>query len=422
MDYARLQTRINAGAPLRVLFLNDIGFQYGAGLAMLRQVQSFLLQGHDCRVLCWSGGEMSRLPRLHPQALGRWEGVVELPHVHQDAGLSPQEICQGLVEAIATLHPDLVIVGNLHGAKWPLDVLQALKVLDCVTVAYMHDLYLLTGRCAYPGECALYLQGCDAGCSTLQEYPPLEPEAIAAAWQLRRDIFCGQDAMPLAANSRWCLDLAIASLPGLGFHEVVYLGLDEGVFSPIDKSLARTLLALPQDRTLVAMGAVNLNEKRKGWDVFKELVPALGRHGSQARVVLFGENSLGVEDVHAVGLVRDFRKMPLVYAACDVYVTTSMEEAFGQTIVEAQACGKPVAAFAVGGVPEACDDGDTATLATEISPHGMLAAIENYLDDPDLAAAHGQAGRQLVASRFTLRAQAAGWMTYLQRLCKTHAE
>jgi len=44
----------------------------------------------------------------------------------------------------------------------------------------------------------------------------------------------------------------------------------------------------------------------------------------------------------------DEKELPLYYAACDVYATCSLFEGFNLTLVEAQACGKPVVAFDIG--------------------------------------------------------------------------
>jgi len=44
----------------------------------------------------------------------------------------------------------------------------------------------------------------------------------------------------------------------------------------------------------------------------------------------------------------DEEELPLYYAACDVYATCSLFEGFNLTLVEAQACGKPVVAFDIG--------------------------------------------------------------------------
>ena len=48
--------RRNADEPMRVTFLNDVGFQYGAGVALKRQVGSFLLMGCEVSVVAWAPG------------------------------------------------------------------------------------------------------------------------------------------------------------------------------------------------------------------------------------------------------------------------------------------------------------------------------------------------------------------------------
>ena len=62
MNANQIKHMIQHGKRLRVLFLNDLGFQYGAGIALLRQIQSFLLMGHEVMGLCWVQGEEGSIP------------------------------------------------------------------------------------------------------------------------------------------------------------------------------------------------------------------------------------------------------------------------------------------------------------------------------------------------------------------------
>ena len=73
-------------------------------------------------------------------------------------------------------------VGNLHAANWPFSLLPALRGIGCRVITFLHDAYLYTGRCAYPGTCQLYLAGCNDTCPTADQYPKLAPERIAGAW------------------------------------------------------------------------------------------------------------------------------------------------------------------------------------------------------------------------------------------------
>ena len=76
--------------PTRVVFFNDIRFKYGAGIAHGRLAAAMEMAGHEVTVVA---------ARSEPGATG-------LPAQEQDQ----------LFQAIAAGTPDVVIVGNLHGA------------------------------------------------------------------------------------------------------------------------------------------------------------------------------------------------------------------------------------------------------------------------------------------------------------------
>ena len=411
MNITRVRDKLKKGEKLRVLFLNDLGFQYGAGLAQLRQIQSFLLMGHEVIALCWRRGIEADISVVPHNANGLWLGIRELTRIHFDDGYNKTELVHALLQEVKAVQPDVVIIGNLHGARWPLEIFLDLRELDSLIIAYMHDCYLITGRCAYPGECRLYATGCDDSCPTPNEHPALATSEIRNAWKLRREIFCGSNGIPLAANSRWTLKLAQQSFKGIHHADVVYLGLDERLFKPINRSLARRLLGIPEDRFVILAGAVNVGERRKGWHIFKKVVSALNR---KAYFLIFGENSLKEKSVHAVGFLRDYRKMALLYSAGDLFVATSLEEAFGQTICEAASCCLPVAAFDVGGISEVARHEVNARLASDISATGLLEAIKFFMENPNKCDEFGRAGRSMVESEFTLRKQGERWMEYLK--------
>ena len=416
MNHLRCAEKLAKGQKLKVLFLNDVGFLYGAGIAQFRQAQSFLLQGHRVGVFCWVGA--SQLARtIIPYGVNRhlWLGARTFSRLHHQHGSSDAEIVEDLLAATNEFAPDLVIVGNLHGAQWPLSLLDRLREQDFLTVVYLHDCYLLTGRCAYPGSCRKFLTGCDRECPTAEEYPSLSPREIAAAWQYRRYLFTGSEALPVATNSHWLCNLFAQAFPEHGFSEVVYLGLDTSVYRPIAKSLARKLLGFPEDVTIILFGAVNLEDQRKGGDVLQMIV---GRFKEKAKFVVFGENSGEVfKDIESTGrLVSDFRKMPLLFSAADLYLFTSREEAFGQTVMEASASAVPVVAFNAGGVGEIAINGLNAILLEEMTVAAMGAVVEDFLSGNLDLTKLGQAGRDLVTREFSLMAQAQAWERFLARV------
>lgn len=103
-------------------------------------------------------------------------------------------------------------------------------------------------------------------------------------------------------------------------------------------------------------------------------------------------------NLRLVGPVQDLGAW---YNACDVFVLPSRYEAFGIVLLEAMARGRPVVASAVGGVPYVVDDGRTGSLVPYGDARALAEAALAYLGDADLARRHGEAGRRVVAERYT---------------------
>ncbi len=105
------------------------------------------------------------------------------------------------------------------------------------------------------------------------------------------------------------------------------------------------------------------------------------------------------EQVHLLGPRDD---VPALMAAADLVVHPSHEEGFSNTILEAMAAGKAVVATAVGGIPEAVEDGATGILVPPRSPDRLAEALLCLLAEPDRARAMGEAGRRRVREHFPL--------------------
>jgi len=94
--------------------------------------------------------------------------------------------------------------------------------------------------------------------------------------------------------------------------------------------------------------------------------------------------------VHWIGR-QDAKKLPGIYAACDLYVWPAVNEAFGMAFIEAQASGLPVIAGNTGGVSGVVNAPGCGVLVEPGKPEALAAAVEKLLDDPE--------SRQTMASR-----------------------
>jgi glycosyltransferase involved in cell wall biosynthesis len=133
-------------------------------------------------------------------------------------------------------------------------------------------------------------------------------------------------------------------------------------------------------------------------------------------VIIVGRSSQEIGAVSSFGRIEDERLMPFILNAADIFVSTAIEEAFGQMLLEASACAVPVAAFDVGGVRDVVAHEETGILVGNLDATELLAAVERLICDPALRERLGGSGRARVESHFTLALQADSWAQCLGRL------
>jgi N-acetyl-alpha-D-glucosaminyl L-malate synthase BshA len=108
--------------------------------------------------------------------------------------------------------------------------------------------------------------------------------------------------------------------------------------------------------------------------------------------------TLGVaDDVRFLGERIDLTD---VLRRSDVFLLPSQTESFGLAALEAMACGVPVVASAVGGLPEVISDGETGLLAPLGDLDAMTAQVRRLLDDEALRSKMSRAARQRAATLF----------------------
>ena len=397
--------------PKRILFLNDVGFQYGAGIAQARQLECIMGLGIEAGVLTWAHGNI-RLEDVATRLIDPdlWLGIREVHYLEGGKALSDDAVIAGLLMEVARFNPSVIIVGNLHAARWPFRLLPALREMGCRVLTFLHDAYLFTGRCAYPGSCQLYLTGCNETCPTATQYPALEPDRIAGAWQLRREIFSGPRGLEVVANSRWSQQMFKQAMPSCRWVETIELSANEDSFKPGDKQAARQSLGLPTDKPIVLCAAVNFQEERKGGQQLRAIVAALK---DEVTFAAFGHNAHEIPGMIGLGYHLAAHKLAEIYQAADLFLGTATEEAFGQTIMEAQLCGLPVVAFKAGGVEEIVRNEITGKLVRNGDAAEAITAIRLSLSDNRFITVAPPWARQYAIIRFSMWAQEQRWHIFL---------
>ena len=107
-------------------------------------------------------------------------------------------------------------------------------------------------------------------------------------------------------------------------------------------------------------------------------------------------NRLGLEEHLEFFESVSQEKLLELYSECDVLALPSKTEGWGLSLMEAMACGKPVVASRVGGVPELVRDEVDGILVEPGDVRGLAGALTRLLEDPDLRRSMGVAGQNRV--------------------------
>jgi glycosyltransferase involved in cell wall biosynthesis len=371
---------------VKILVVSDYLHQGGAAIACERLCLALKEAGADVHRFSFlgSGHEKSGVP--HTAGNGaRLEGFLSLAFSGQNPPtrrrLSRNAAFRRLRRTIATFKPDVINLHNLHGAE--ISVPQILPlVAGCPVIWTLHDMWSFTGRCAYAGDCSRFLVGCTAECPTPAEYPALAPTRIAGAWHERAQFLSRSAPTAAACPSRWLADEARRGLWKNLRVEAVSNALPLDLFFPVPKAAARAALGLPADTRFALLAADYLAERRKGGDLIQAALAEV--HPAGWEVLLLGHDGnipLPGWRRRPLGYVKDDHVKRLIYSAADVLLHPAPTDNLPNTVAEALACGTPVAAFKIGGVPEMVLPGVTGWLSETITSKSYAGCLDRAFAD-----------------------------------------
>jgi len=188
----------------------------------------------------------------------------------------------------------------------------------------------------------------------------------------------GKYPIVLTAPSKWLADLTMEMTEQKCWH--LPNPMDFQVYSPRDQAAARRRFGLPKKGLVILAGADSLKDERKGFDL---LLEAWGQGRKDATLALFGRNGQERKGIVNLGSIDTDEAMADAYRAADLYVHPARQENAPCTIQESLACGTPVLAFAVGGIPEMVVPRKTGFLVARLSPESLAETLASALADPE---------------------------------------
>lgn len=185
--------------------------------------------------------------------------------------------------------------------------------------------------------------------------------------------------------------------------------------NPEAAAVARAEMGVPPGAPL--FGIVAHMIRRKGHDVLFQAVARLSGTAPDMRVAIFGKGEeeqrlrelARTLDIEKHLLWRGFNEqLHTVLPGIDCLVHPARLEGLGVAILQALACGKPVIACPVGGIPEAVRPPLDGWLTPVDDDAALADAMAEMMADPEAAAEKGRAGRALMERSFSVDAMVEG--------------
>jgi glycosyltransferase involved in cell wall biosynthesis len=374
----------------------------GAGTYALRLSNALRKAGVDSCVLCDDSVDMDAAHELPPAsgAVPRFGTRVIRAMSHRMTSRAYQslmgmEVCRG------KQMPQKGDIIHLHGLTgWMgLRGLNALIPDGSPVFWTSHDLWPLSGGCIVYSGCDGYRNDCGS-CPAINK-----PLKFWAKAELRmKQKFVRERKVQPVANSRWMAGHIGESRIYSGMSDVpVIPPIVDPVYFSTEIDTIREKLQIPSDEKVIALGAREVTDRHKGIPEFLEALAKRDELAQQCVILLFGEGELDLPEnlnVKVLGRLNSAEELAQVYASSDVFVSPSAMETFGMVLTEAQACGTPVVAFDVGGVPDAVSEESAEFLVPNGDFESLLNAVGKVFEKSSKGNGSWRVDRDWARERF----------------------
>ena len=292
---------------------------------------------------------------------------------------------------------------NLHGGYFNPFSMPLLANLR-PTVWTLHDMQSLTGHCAHSFECERWATGCGE-CPHLDTEPALQVDRTSQLWREKAAIY-QRSPVHLVVPSRWLLDkVQRSALRHLPVH-LIPNGLDTEAFQPRDQIAARRRFGLPESAVVVgavAHGGIVANPW-KGWSFTRDVLATTLKRFPQVYYVNIGGEAGAAPPAHPrirnIPQITDEVELSQAYSALDLFLYTPAADNCPLVVLEALACGVPLATFDTGGTAELARDGREALVAPRGDTAALAARVQRLIEDRALRQRLGAQARQTAVQRF----------------------
>jgi glycosyltransferase involved in cell wall biosynthesis len=372
---------------MRVLQIHGKDYPEGGGAVSTYRLNAGLCKaGVHSRIMCQTktqpdSAQLPRSPRLE-RLISRITGRLSLNDIH----------CVGAFKVKrheAYTSADIVHFHGIHSQFFSYLALPSLTA-DKPAVFTLRDMWPFTGHCAFSFDCERWKIGC--GKCPYPDAPPVMPSRVDGSrldWTLKNWAYSRSHLTIVALSCRMAEQAKQSMLQRFPVYHIPN-GVDTKAYQPLDPAQCRAILGIPPKKKVLMFGAVRLNDRRKGGDLLIKALESLPRALQEDIVLLLlghnGETIAQTVKLQALplGYVTGARLKSVAFSAADLFVFPSRGEGLPNILLESMACGTPIVASDVGGVPDLVRPHVTGYLAAPESSEGLCAGIVQLLEDQEL--------------------------------------
>lgn len=413
---------------MKIAFISN-SIHDGAGIAAFRILKSVSNKGAEC---VFFSNDESKKPELKKLSFKKESGLFKyfknkfyfkkyrLPALHVKPEYDYFTVSK--LDHLTTFQdlgyiPDIV---HLHWINNILDYESFFKTLPpkIPVVWTLHDMSAFTGGCIYSWECRKFETSCDQ-CPQLP--PPGSFDLALYGQQMKYDLFKDKN-IHLAADSYWIEEQARKSFVFKNVKSLItiHYSIDTDIFKPLNKAFCKETFGIDKDTILICFGATYLNSKRKGLKQLLKALEIVYLKNKNISCLVYGSNftipeGYNLPPIMSVGKIESDHLLKTIHSSADIFVIPSLQEAFGQTCLEAMSCGTPVVGFRVGGIPDMIIPEVTGLLAEPGNIQDLAAKITLLIENPELRKVLGQQARAYAVESFSMDGQGEKYMEIYRR-------
>ena len=343
---------------LKILHVNYSDVNGGAAIAVQRIIQAQKLEGLNPALLVAEKnsnnaevfGPISTLEEI------KWKLLLSINRKFEKLekkkrydSNSYNLIPNNVVKKINKIDFDIV---NLHWIGNNFIPINDIKKIKKPIVWTLHDMWPYTGSEHYSLN-NRYIEGYNKK-NKSNDLKGFDIERYC--WNLKKKHY--PKNLNIVATSDWQLKSSKESYLFKNFLiKKIQIPIDISFWKPLDKEYSKKELNLPLNKKNILIGSEKVDSVRKGYHLLKDIIEKLDI--KDVSFIFFGKieekNKLNIPE-YEVNFLDSVNQnsydLKLIYSAADLFLAPSIQESFGQTILEASCCNTPSVSFANNGISD----------------------------------------------------------------------